>query len=278
MLGYILILLFLILPPSGLHIVGDDMARIFDEQFEETVNGGDGYDEANWAENVTGGDTVDQDADPADVGSPSDWGSECLKIIKLGTDTKTWTYNTFGSAFTGAYWTRHEIVLTSESLSDTDTTQLARFYATGVDVFLTILLRQATGGALQFQVVSYHDGTSNVYTGFPTPTLNTRYRIEIKWDNDNNLWAWRIDGVNQPNDQDNSDPVETEGILSATHLTDLKYITCGSNTGGGKAYTAYYDLVAIDDADWVGAETVPGGVAPTAALYGSLVGPMGGPI
>ena len=242
------------------------MARIFDEKLE-----GAGYEEAGANEAVGAGCTIDEDADSADVSSPSGWDSQCLKFISLAGISNKVDWYEFGPEAIIYY--RIEFVITAESLANTQKNEVLALYDSGWAYAFEIRLYQDGSGNLKFRMGSYHDGNIHYYYSFPNLSLNTRYRVEIKWDATNNLWAWKIDGVNQPNDQDASDPVTTEGNLTGTHA-----INCDQITIGGYAtvnMTIYCDLIAIDDADWVGAES---GNAPTGILHGPLIGPFGGPI
>ena len=101
----------------------------------------------------------------------------------------------------------------------------------------------------------YHDGASHFYEALTPITIDTIHRLEVKWDSTNNVWAWRFDGVDQPNNIDDSDPITSEGTLTATHETQINHMYCGLSNQAFAA-TMYYDLYAIDDADWVGVEPV----------------------
>lgn len=224
------------------------MARFFDEKCE-----GAGYEEG-WTESITSGDTIDEDANSSDVSSPSGWGSQCLKYIKVNPGSTRVYSDLFASAKVICY-VRHEIVITAEGLGNGGTFLLGRMADSGNSVFFVWNLYQ-TGGNLYFRVQSNHDGSPNYYNSLSTISLNTRYRIEVKWDATNDLWAWRIDGVDQPNDQDGSDPVESEGALTSTHKTNTKRIQVGGNET--ETITFYSDLIACDDAAWIGAEVAAG--------------------
>lgn len=221
------------------------MARIFDEKLE-----GAGYEEAGADETVGVGCTIDEDANTADAGSPSNWASQCLKLISLsGVANSVEWYNIGPQAIS---FFRLEKVITAESLGNDSYMQLMHVFADDWSACFVISLFQDGSGNLKLEFKSYHDGNSNNYTGFPTLALNTRYRIEVKWDATNDKWAWKIDGVAQPNDQDDTDPVTSEGNLAATHPTNCDNIKIGGLSDANT--TIYYDLIAIDDADWVGAE------------------------
>jgi len=222
------------------------MSRIFDEEFE-----GAGYEES-WESEVAGsGSSIDEDANVTSAGSPSDWGSQCCEIINNANATYVAALTTTDAL---KYW-RVEFVITAESLPNSETTDLFAFYDnSGSDPAGALVLGQDGGGDLYLSFESYHTGSINQYTSFVTPVLDTRYRFELKWDTTNDLWSWKIDGQVQPNDEDASDPVLTEGTLTLTRVADAGAVVLGSISSGAIACTCYYDLVCAENADWIGTE------------------------
>jgi hypothetical protein len=224
-------------------------SRIINQKFE-----GAGYDNGeSWTESVAGSNVVNEDANSSTVGSPSGWGSQCLfvDVVTIGSDGLTYLDV---SALPVTY-TRFEIVVTAESLTDPDFSIVYIADQTGVGVqYAVYIIKTAVG--LRFGIFSYHDGDINSYIGLLNINLNQRYRVEVKWDSDNNKWAWRVDGVDQPNDQDASDPVTLEGNLTTSHSISLTRSIVGHSANNSDDIVSYYiDLVAVDDTDWVGAET-----------------------
>ena len=221
--------------------------RVFDERFEIT-----NYERYIWNESVGAGSTIDEDAAVSGAGSPTNWGSKCCKIIV--NDNTTYTYNATIGAEPILYW-RVEFVVTAEGLANNRVEYLFNFYndAISAPAFIFFLGKTA-GGVLEFVGACYDDGSVNYYTSFVTPVIDTKYRFELKWDATNDDWAWRIDGVNQPNDQDSSDPVTSEGLLTSTHSTDAGVVLLGTLCYNNEGYTCYYDLIAASTTDWVGAE------------------------
>lgn len=225
------------------------MARIFDEKFENT--GTPGYDESGWSESVGSGGTCDENETTVTPGSPSNWGSECLEIVMA--DYAVYTYCPIAASDEADTWTRIEIVVASDTQGNGAEDKLA-FTWTNAWAFVWWIGLYRSGGSRYFRLHSWHDGSDNIYQALNAFSYNTRYRIEVKWDSTNNVWAWRIDGVDQPNDQDSTSPITSEGILSSTHPLGYRYICIGSNGDPWIDYTFYLDLVAVDDADWVGEE------------------------
>jgi len=227
------------------------MARTWDEQFEAA-----GYDETwNDGETVGGGCTLDEDADVADVGSPSGWGSKCLKVISSGTNDAYVRHSFAGDISSG--YLRIEFVISSESLADGQTTDIFRSWDAGFGAALAVHIYQS-GGSLYIR--SRVDGTNHSGTAIST---GTRYRYEHWWDVSSG-WESRLDGVMFDSGPDGECDRE------------IKYMRLGMPSSGATG-TFYIDNFAIDDADWVGPEG-GAGVSPTGVFYGPLVGPMGGPI
>ena len=229
------------------------MSRFWDEQFEAT-----GYDET-WSEGVTG-TTIDPNADPADVSSPSSWDTKSMKITCAGgSGNEVYLKHVDGSTYAVTYY-RLEIVVTAESLSNGNQNYVLWIYrdSSFANAF-TLFITQVSAN-LYFKLNAYHNGSANNYQSLADISIGTRYRVELMWNATANTWAWKIDGVAQPNNVDGSDPVESEGTLTDTHATTVDAWAIGQvDQEDGAALTAYYDLFAIDDADWVGAEPGPAG-------------------
>ena len=217
----------------------------WEELWEDTGYAG------GWGEDQEAGDDVDPDALSSAVGSPSGWGTQCLKVARLGNNA-TWAYCNLGTARAITY-TRVEIVPTVEGLANNEVTQIFTLFDSSIGAFFKLYLKQDGSGNLKFTTNVGHDGVGEVFDGFPTLSLSTKYRIEIKWDATSDKWAWKIDGTAQPNDQDATDPVTAEGLLTGTHKTNQQWLACGGAAGSGPAFTAYYDKLAVATNTWVGA-------------------------
>lgn len=220
-------------------------SRIFDEKLE-----GAGYEEAGWTEQVGAGCTVDEDADSSDVGNLSGWGSQCLKIIGTA-GNNAYVYWNFGQEVITHF--RVNIVPTAEGLANGEWLAVFSGESNAYNICFKVLLEQVAG-SVYFNCYCSYDGSGHDFYSLLPVSLNTQYRIEVKWDATNNVWAWKIDDIAQPNNIDDSDPITSEGTLSGAHETDCKYINVGNYTNNAYSFTAYYDLIAIDDVDWVGAE------------------------
>lgn len=243
------------------------MARIFDEKFETSP----GRDES-WSETAGTGSTIDDDANPSDVSSPSGWGSECCKFVSTGNDS--YIHTDLGQE--ADTWSRVEFVLTAESLGAFNIVQHFIAWSDGWIAAYKVEVRENGSNELELRLECSHTGSATDYYYLSNPiSLNTLYRVEVKWDATNNVWAWRVNGVDQPNDQDGTAPITSEGTLTNTHATDIGQVRCGLENPAA-AMTVYFDLIAFDDADWVGEESVEGDVYNESLTeIASLGNPMG---
>jgi len=215
---------------------------IFDEGFE-----GIGYEEDNWTVE-SGIGTINPDSPVSNAGSPTTWGDKCCYI-----DIVEQTYLYQQVAPNAKYW-RVETVVTSENIDDGQEFIICSGYTYVIGFAWSVGWYRNFSGDIQWRMKCRHDGTSNYYYGLKTPRLDTRYRIEVKWDADTDTWAWRLDGINQPNNIDDSEPVTSEGTLTDNHVPDTGAIFLGS--GDLTSASIYVDLVSARTFDWVGGDPI----------------------
>ncbi len=205
-----------------------------------------------WTETVGVGSTVDEDAAVAGAGSPAGWGAQCLQITKAASVTAYTEKTVLGLVDN---YVRIEVVVGAEDLPNSGSTKVvqARDDTDGKDLW-SFYLGQTAGGALYFQLkVALAGAATTDYSSLGTPAVGTKYRIEVKWDITNNVWAWKIDGVAQKNNVDATDPVTSEGTLADGHATHFTRFRLGTNSASeAYAWTVYYDKVSIGAA-WIGA-------------------------
>ena len=77
-------------------------------------------------------------------------------------------------------------------------------------------------------------------------SVNTRYRIEIKWDQTADTYEFKVNGT-------------TYSSGSLTTANQHGALLIGYTSTECRGWTGYFDLIAVDDADWVGEE--PAGVS-----------------
>ena len=226
------------------------MARVWDEELEAT-----GYTETwDGGEDVGGGNVLDEDFAVSSVtGSTALWDTLCLKSSNDGTGSAAALVEHAGFSLNDS-WARYEI---NYPVVPSSGQTIIEAY----DVGSSLILYQLTllnSGVLR--LIAYHDGTSNNHDSLAALSVDTEYRVEVKWDSGNNVYAWRIGDVDQPNNVDSSDPISSEGTLTSTHATTLERLRVGLQVSNRNTLV-YFDNIAIDDADWVGAE--PSGISAT---------------
>ena len=217
-------------------VTGGVTPDTWNEQFEAT-----GYDEV-WSEGETtaGGSTFDEDYATSGVtGDPGDWDTLCAEMVTVVLQDSFIEHRGLGN-LTISY-SRLEFIVNAESLADGEAVGmlLLRDFA-GID-FAEIRAEQ-TGGTLRCHAILYHDGTANVYSD--VISLDTRYRVEVYWDSTNDLYEYRLDGVNK-----------ASGSLTGGAVDDsLDRIRLGTKgSGSDAAATVYFDNIGIDATEWIGA-------------------------
>jgi len=219
------------------------MAVVIDERFEGT-----GYEESGWTENVPGGCTVDEDSSSSNAGSPAAWASQCLKIVKA-TNTTPYTYKQFGDA--AVRYLRFEFYATAWSIADGAVDQIAALVNNAVSANACNVYLYRSGSTYYVLVVPTYDGTNQDFSFLTTINLNTRYRVEIKWDHTNDLFEAKVNGTSI-----GSRSITAGAIQAGSILLGITGAVAGT-------WTVYFDLVTVDDADWVGSSD------PSAALTGT---------
>jgi len=219
------------------------------ERYENTG----GYDSVWQGAVVTGTSTYEPDQLTSGVTNvPDNWGSECLKVLPQIGETATNNAYPYGSDNEQpVFYFKMDFIPgdVSGMLDDTYLTIFRLISRLAGPAFEGRLY--LSGGNLYIQVNSYHDGGENIYNSVTTLSTDMNYRIEVKWDANDNKWAWRINDINQPNNVDSSDPIESEGLLTSTHPTDVREISIGTLPAAVTG-TYYVDNIGVDVDGWIG--------------------------
>jgi hypothetical protein len=205
---------------------------IVNESFEKNiVSDGTGYDET-WTETVGDGSTLNPDSDIPGITPPADAGSECLNAISDATGYQAFARLNYGSEEPKTF-TRFYLYVEAEGLADGDVKLIGRVKnSSNNDVFRLRLSKSS--GQLQFNIRVYNNGSYEDY--YADISLDTWYRIDIKYDDSSNTWEWKLDGA-----------VQDGGNLIGTHYTgiqkwDLGFISTSQTYTG----TVYYDLFIVN--------------------------------
>jgi hypothetical protein len=213
------------------------MARIWDEKFE-----GAGYEET-WSpgEILGAGCTLDEDYACSSIGSPSTWDSQCLQCVVDTAGDANYVRHNFGSDIPIAYY-RVEFIVHSLTLASYADMNILRVVDSGFgSLFAVTIYNDATNNRLCFY--RSLDAPETHHTG-AILTLDQKYRVEVKWDNTNDAWEWKVDGSSQHSGSFTGDNSSRNIYLGSTSRVNETYI----------------DNFAIDDSGWVGAEAAGGGV------------------
>jgi len=215
-------------------------SRFWSEKFEDT-----GYDETwSGSEVVGGSSTFDEDYAVSSVtGAPSDWEDECLQVVTASTEN-AYIENTFGSDKGGPNYFRCEVIVDSESLGTSTGVTFARGATSTPNTMWELSIYQNASDDLVIRANIRHDGSDNFYESDPI-SLDTRYIVEVYWDEIADEWAWRI------GDEDWTITTLYSGSLTSTAATwVLRTVRMGTTAAGG-VVTYYLDCFEIDDTDWV---------------------------
>lgn len=220
--------------------------------FMERYENPSGYDNTWEGAVVTGGSVYDPNKTRTSVvGAPADWGVECLEVSPAVGETSINNIYPYGvsNEQTVFYFKFDMIIGDASGLLDDTYIRIFRLVSqvsgTSVEGRIYYL-----GGNLRIQINCYHDGSSNIYNSIPILVEDTEYRVEVKWDTDDGKWAWRLDGVNQPNNIDSLDPITSDGTLIGSP-NDVHEVFIGSLPTAITA-TYYIDNIGTDIDGWIG--------------------------
>lgn len=213
------------------------MARILDESFE-----GAGYEES-WSERTDGGTVNEDSTGPGSL--PGSGGSQCLLIHCTGSSVVGSGRNfTSGQAI---LYARAYIYVGAENIAAGGSIDhVFGFRQSGQDWCMAMGLKliKTAGGQLQFQP-NFHSGGSWINMTAANISTGTWYCVEMRHDATNQIASWRLNG---------------EQISSSSGLSldrgPIRGIFLGSPYGAwNSGNDIYFDLVAADDASWVGPES-----------------------
>lgn len=205
-----------------------DAGALFDERYELA-----GYD-ATWsaAEVVDAGNTYDEDANTADVSSPTLWGKQCLKVVQV---TNPNAYRIHDGGLLASFYARCEFVVSATGVAVGDRFSFFRVSELAAANIALILWVNNNAGTLMLELEEFSSGSSNFRVG-PPVVLGTRYIAELKWDFANLAWELRLGGQTL-----------FSGLITDTTPTKAGTIKVGIESALANGSTIYFDNVAIDD-------------------------------
>jgi hypothetical protein len=215
-------------------------SRVWSEKLEAT-----GYDET-WSqgETTSGSATIDSDKSTSGIsGLPDgDWEDLCLEVVLTAAAENAYVQNNFGAA-EDPVWFHIEGILDAESLTTSTGNAFARGMDSSDNILWELFWYQNASDELRIRANIRHDDTDNFFESDFIISLDTRYIIEVKWDDTGNTWEWRAGGPYTRN-------VATQDSGSLTSTRQFQRLRIGT-TSAGAAATYYLDIIELDDSTWV---------------------------
>lgn len=180
------------------------------------------------------------DPDSTDEAPPASGGSQTVKIQKVSPNYNARASHNSGSANTTTYSTFY-VKVVAEGFSTDQYANLFLAEDNNYESVYQFFISQNSSDYLTFNLMIYNNGAWAYYE-WPEGaniTLDQWYRVDIKYNDSDNTWEWKIDG-----DSKNS------GSLTGTHYTNCQHFYIGDTSYSG-TLTAYFDLINIDSTGYV---------------------------
>jgi len=226
--------------------------RIIDESFERNP----GYDETGlWTETIgtscpnciLNEDSTLPTCTSPTCTPPSGAGLQCLKSISASPGYQAYATRDYGSELKRTF-TRMYLYVESEGLDDGDMKPIGALRNNTGAIVLGFGLNQ-NAGQLRFLIRLYYENGSSYYEYPVNISLERWYRIEFKYDTDNETsiayFEWKVDGISQGS-------AGLGGLV--THYSGIKKWDFGFWGAQAETGTIYFDRIAVDNSDWVGEE------------------------
>lgn len=232
------------------------MADIFGlEAFEETINGGDGYDLAGWVAFADAGCTVDPDE--ASDEQLAGLGDEVLQCISVS-NVNEWAAIGRAGAARSTIAARVYCKILSEAYGNNDGQYAPILLNSVIDGGTAASFRFFQAGASRYVDGLYYNdaaGYSITTTKQTLPSGPTGWwRYEIKWVSGTSV-EFRVYNGHAP-----STTLWSELISSGVGTKRVDRLFCGLTTVVGGTWSGntelHMDMIRADDADWVGPESV----------------------
>jgi len=210
---------------------------IINESFERNPD----YDETGWTPSVGSGCSLNPDFSSSSIPGtpPPGAGSQCLQSISAASGCEAYATRDLGSVQTKTFTTFY-VYVGAEGLGATKQKDICALSDGGVNNPVIFRLFKGSAGNLRFRLALYNDGVRTNYDS-SVISLNTWYKIGIKYDNTNDTWEWQL-----------NEAFQNDGSLggahgSTGHYTGIQKWNFGFITAG-QAYpvTIYFDLVRVN--------------------------------
>jgi hypothetical protein len=205
-----------------------DSTPIIHESFE-----GSGYEEG-FTETVGTGCTLDEDSTIPGT-PPIDFGSQCLKSVSNATGYEAKADLLYSTEQAKTFTTFYVYIESEDLAADGSYKDIATLYDSNASEGLTFRLYKGGQANLKFKFRLKNNGsTSLVYTSTAL-TLNTWYKIGIKYDDTDNTYEFTID-----------DSTVSSGSLTGVHATGIKQWRLGFFDGSdAETGVIYFDELTV---------------------------------
>ncbi|MDY6987284.1 MAG: cytochrome c3 family protein [Thermodesulfobacteriota bacterium] len=214
--------------PDSFEVVSNSL--VIEESFE-----GVGY-ELTWTESVGSGCSVDEDRTPLPDNPPTGLGSQYLRTYTSlsGNYNAAATYDhgtelstTYASFYVNVYFPYPAWFVDGEQKHITLFKDGANAYVGGLSLYMD-------GTQLQLRVLLFNDGAWMISESHNIEG-ETWYKVDIRYDDMDNTWEWRVDGT-----------VVDSGLLVGDHRTGIQYWTLGPWDDDQQEYIQVrYDLFKV---------------------------------
>jgi len=187
-----------------------------------------------WVGVLGSGSTLD--ADSTDITDPLGGSSHLLKVDKVSPNFNSrarWRTAGDNAISYSHFW----VYIAAEGLADGQNVDLFSAQNTAFSTVYTVKLNQ-TSGSLGMYLSYYNNGSAQTSVVGTTTSTGVWYRIEVYYDDTNNLWAWRRNGIEIGS-----------GSLTGTHYTGPRDFRCGDGDNA-RAVTLYFDDVNVSTDGW----------------------------
>lgn len=177
------------------------------ENFEGT-----GFQLTGWSIQDDSGTGVDEDFDATSVtGAPAGWGSQCL-LIERGIWEQEWITRVFPDP--AVEYHKFEFIIETGPAFGQSTKIFKLTDITDFEIHSLLISNDLSTSLIN--IIS--EGASQ-FVG-DTLSLDTLHTLEIRLDRPAREWEWKLDGVLQRNNVDDSPPITSPGTLIVTPQTN----------------------------------------------------------
>lgn len=208
---------------------------------------GTGFELTGWTINE-GGDPwgeIDEDYDATTVsGAPASWEAQCMEIDAIN----PWSEANIERAFPTSPIECHKFGIIFSMLPTFGDADLPIFVLEELGSNRFYLELTTDGGGTKIRMNNY----GGIELAFNYLSTDTLYTIETRYDRMALEWEWKINGVLQPNNIDDSAPVTSPGTIHSAYWDDYHdLLRIGTDASGWITFNAYVDNWQWSSCGWI---------------------------